>query len=80
MDNEQETVVLQRRAVRAAGPIKVGSVIQRDDLICLRPCPENGLPPYRINEVVGTVAARDIEMGDVVGTADVAAPDGGKRH
>ena len=80
MDNERETVVLQRRAVRAVGPIKVDTVIQRDDLICLRPCPENGLPPYRIDEVVGTVAARDIEKGDVVSAANAAPADDGQRQ
>jgi len=72
MENEQETVILQRRAVRARKFIKAGSTIDHDDLICLRPCPAGALPPNKISEVIGAAAARDIEKGDVVGTDDVS--------
>lgn len=76
MDNERETVVLQRRAVRASRPIKAGSPIQRKDLVCLRPCPPEALPPYRMDDVVGALAARDIDEGDIVGTADISPHNG----
>lgn len=52
-DNEQETVVLQRRAIRAVKDLSIGHVITKEDLIVLRPCPQDGLPPYRIDEIIG---------------------------
>lgn len=71
MDNEEQTVVLQRRAVRAARDIEKGARIDTGDVIPLRPCPPDGLPPYRIDELLGRVAVRDIPAGDCVRLIDV---------
>lgn len=71
MENEAQTVVLQRRAVRTKRDIKAGVQISADDLIVLRPCPADALPPYRMNEVVGRSARRDIPAGDCVRLTDV---------
>ena len=71
MDNERETVVVQRRAVRAARPIASGATVTREDLTVLRPCPADALPPYAMDKVIGCVARRDIEAGDCVRLADV---------
>ena len=71
MDNETQTVVLQRRAIRAAGDIAGGVRIAGSDLIPLRPCPPDALPPYRMNELLGRIAVRDIAAGDCVRLADV---------
>jgi len=70
MDNELETVVLQRRAVRAAKEIKKGQAVFEADLTVLRPCPAGALPPHRLSEVLGRRARRGIEAGDVVLPAD----------
>lgn len=66
MENERETVVLQRRAIRAARPIGKGETIARGNLAVLRPCPEGALPPNRIDDVIGKTATRDIEEGDCI--------------
>lgn len=71
MANERETVVLQRRGVRARRALPAGSVIGRADLIPLRPCPADALPPYRMDELVGTTTRRAIAEGDCVRLADV---------
>jgi sialic acid synthase SpsE len=71
MDNEAETVVVQRRAVRAAAAIPAGHVIAKSDLSYLRPCPTDALPPFRDDEVIGKTANRDIAVGECVRTADV---------
>ena len=71
MDNETETVVVQRRAVRAAAGISAGHVITKSDLAYLRPCPSDALPPFRDNEVIGKTAIRDIPLGDCVRSGDV---------
>ncbi|MDY7000574.1 MAG: N-acetylneuraminate synthase family protein [Thermodesulfobacteriota bacterium] len=70
MDNELETVVLQRRAVRAARELKKGQAVSEADLTVLRPCPAGALPPYRLSEVLGRNVRRDIEAGDVVSPED----------
>ncbi len=72
MDNEVETIVLQRRAIRARQPLKQGEMLSAGDLIPLRPCPPDGLPPYRLDELVGRVLMRNIEEGDIVTAADVS--------
>jgi N-acetylneuraminate synthase len=71
MDNEAETVVVQRRAVRAATAIPAGHVIAKSDLSYLRPCPTNALPPFRDRDVIGKAATRDIDLGDCVRITDV---------
>jgi len=71
MSNEQETVVLQRRAVRAARAIKAGERLAETDLTVLRPCPADALPPHRMAEILGRAARRDIPAGDVVRLGDV---------
>ena len=71
MDNEKETVHLQRRAVRAARAIAKGARIDARDLVALRPCPDEALPPYRMAEVIGRNVRRDIEAGDCVLLSDL---------
>ena len=71
MKNEEQTFVLQRRALRAARPIEKGKRIEAADLVPLRPCPRDALPPYRINDVVGRSAVHDIPEGECVRMSDV---------
>ncbi len=63
-DEETETVVLQRRCLRAARPISAGEVITEDDIIPLRPAPVEALTPECIDLVIGRKAKVDIEEGD----------------
>jgi sialic acid synthase SpsE len=62
--NERETVVLQRRAIRMATDLAAGSILTRDQLSVLRPCPNDGLPPYRMDELIGKKLRRDIGKGE----------------
>jgi len=71
MDNEMQTLSVQRRAVRAARAISRGACINASELIVLRPCPSDALPPYRIDEVVGRTAVRDIAVGECVRLDDL---------
>ena len=56
-ENEQNTYVVQRRAIRAASDLKSGSVIKKEDLEFLRPCPGT-YPPYKIDEVLKKIKER----------------------
>ena len=49
-DNERETVVLQRRCVRAARDLPAGTVLIRDDLEVLRPAPVEAVPAHEVGE------------------------------
>ena len=62
-DNEAQTVILQRRAIRLATTLPAGAVLQREHLEVLRPCPSDGLPPYLMNKVVGKTLRHDMQHG-----------------
>ncbi len=76
MENERESAVVQRRAVRAARTLFPGETLTMNDLIPLRPCPEEGLPPYRAGQLVGRRVAKEISAGDLVTFAQLDKPKG----
>ncbi|MES2319250.1 MAG: N-acetylneuraminate synthase family protein [Pseudomonadota bacterium] len=63
-DNEKETVVLQRRAIRIKDGLAAGHVLTRADLEVLRPCPADALTPAYMDEVLGKRVRRDITQGE----------------
>lgn len=63
-DNEKETVIIQRRAIRVATNLFAGDTLTREQLTVLRPCPEDGLPPYRMVDLIGKQVGRDISAGE----------------
>ncbi|MAO34192.1 MAG: N-acetylneuraminate synthase [Flavobacteriales bacterium] len=63
-DNEKETVVLQRRAIRAKKDLLVGDIICEDDLEALRPCPIDAILPYELEKVIGKKLAEHVKSGD----------------
>lgn len=64
--NEVETVILQRRALRASKKLLKGSILTRDDLIPLRPCPIEAISPDYMGSVVGKILREDLNEGDLV--------------
>ena len=70
-DNEKETVVIQRRAIRAAIDINAGTIIEQKHLNVLRPCPQDGLPPYHMDELIGKKINLNIKKGDHIKWTDV---------
>ncbi len=63
-DNERETVVLQRRAIRLKKDLSTGSTLTRDDLNVLRPCPEDAISPCEIEDVLGKCLRSDMSTGE----------------
>jgi sialic acid synthase SpsE len=63
-ENERETAVLQRRAIRLRAAVAAGTILARDHLEVLRPCPTDGLPPYRLPQVLGCAVRRDMKAGE----------------
>tara|TARA_A100001015_G_C15026906_1_gene731013 strand:+ start:1314 stop:2378 length:1065 start_codon:yes stop_codon:yes gene_type:complete len=64
--NEKQSVMVQRRAIRANRLIRKGEVISKKDLTCLRPCPRNALPPFKKKVVIKKKAKRNILKGDII--------------
>ncbi len=64
MQNETETVVLQRRCLRAARDLKAGTVLTRDDLEALRPAPADAVFPYDLDKVLGRRLREDVPAGE----------------
>ena len=65
-DNERETVIIQRRAIRALADLNAGSIVLRDNTFPLRPCPSDGIQPCDISEIEGKKLTRNIKKGDMM--------------
>jgi N-acetylneuraminate synthase len=63
-DNESQTVVVQRRCVRAAGPLRAGTVLARPHVAVLRPAPLDAIFPYDLDRVLGKRLRVDLEPED----------------
>lgn len=61
--NEQETVLVQRRCLRAARDIHAGEVITRDMIDVLRPAVADAIQPYEIPAVLGKHSIEEIPAG-----------------
>ena len=72
-ENEQQTVVVQRRCLRSARGIKTGEVLTRDMIDVLRPATPGAIQPYEIETVLGTKAYRDIPAGKELRWTDLIA-------
>jgi len=62
-ENEHDTVVVQRRCLRAAQDIKAGQTLTREMIDVLRPATPGAIMPYDIEQVVGRAARKDIPAG-----------------
>jgi len=62
--NETDTVVIQRRCLRAARDLQSGTTIEKGDLEALRPAPRDGIFPYEEESTLGRKLRRDLKQGD----------------
>lgn len=65
-ENEQETVVVQRRCLRAARTIAAGEALNRAMVDALRPAPPGAITPDQLEAVLGTRAAAEIPAGEAL--------------
>ena len=70
-DNEMQTVVLQRRCIRAARDLKAGTTLTREDLVVLRPAPVEAFPAHEVEELVGKLLANDLAAGQDLQPSDL---------
>lgn len=63
-ENEKNTVIVQRRAIRSIVELKKGRMIKESDVEFLRPCPADALTPFDLEKVIGKKISRTIPKGD----------------
>lgn len=73
-ENERETVVLQRRCLRAKTDLPIGTIVQPEHVEALRPAPADGLAPAQLSALLGKRVRTAIKRGqhftfDQVGAA-----------
>jgi len=71
-ENERETVVLQRRCLRAASDLAAGTVIMPELFEPLRPAPSDGFTPFEMAALIGKRLRCDVPAGEYL-TASVLA-------
>lgn len=64
--NEKQTIIIQRRALRAAADLSAGTALREEHLEALRPCPKGAVSPDRIGDVLGKALTRDLPRGTEV--------------
>jgi N-acetylneuraminate synthase len=69
--NESETVVIQRRCLRASRDLSAGETLSREDIDVLRPATPGAIAPYEISQVVGKVALSEIPAGEALRWEDL---------
>jgi len=69
--NEAQTVVLQRRCVRAARVLAAGTVITEADVEVLRPAPAEAIAAHEFSKVIGTTLKRDLVFGEELHWSDL---------
>jgi sialic acid synthase SpsE len=63
-ENERDTVVLQRRCLRAAVDLRPGTVLRPELLEALRPAPLDAVMPFELSRVVGKTLMHDLPVGE----------------
>jgi len=63
---EKETVILQRRCIRATLDISAGEKITSGMIDVLRPAPLDSLPPKEIETIIGRITKQSITKGEAL--------------
>ena len=69
--NEIETVVIQRRAIRTKKNLAKGHQISNDDLIFLRPCPKDAIQPYNVEKIINKTLNKDLKLHQEIKWSDL---------
>ena len=70
-DNEKETVILQRRAVRASRKIHKGEKLERNMIEFQRPCPRGAMKPNEFATNIGKTLKSDVLKGECLNLCEL---------
>lgn len=62
--NEKQSVIVQRRSLRATRNMRIGDTIMAKDLEPLRPIPSDGIAPYEINLIIKKKLIKPLKKGE----------------
>jgi N-acetylneuraminate synthase len=69
--NERDTVVVQRRCLRAAADLPAGATITRAAVEALRPAPADAILPYDLEAILGRRVRHDVAAGSAMRWTDL---------
>ena len=70
--NEQESVLVQRRCIRLNKKLIKGSIISIKDLDYLRPAPKNSLSPADVKKILNKKLKKEKQKGSEINLSDVS--------
>lgn len=70
-DNEKETVILQRRAIRLIVSKQEGEVINSEDIQFQRPCPEDAISVNDFSQIIDKKLTKNKDNGDCIRKEDI---------
>ncbi len=73
-ENERETVIIQRRCLRAARDIQPGEILTREMVEVLRPATPGAILPYEIQTVLGLKTLARISQGQELRWVQFGSP------
>jgi len=62
--NEEKSLIVQRRSLRSNIDLIPGHIIKNEDIVALRPIPDDGIPPYLIDQLIGKSLKISISKGE----------------
>jgi sialic acid synthase SpsE len=72
-NNEVDSVVVQRRALRFGRHLPAGHVLTRDDIQVLRPAAPGAITPPHLSDVVGRATTREVKADEHIAWSDITA-------
>ena len=70
-ENEKDTVIVQRRSIKAAQHLRAGHTLTKSDFEFLRPCSTDGLEPYKLDQLIGKKLISEVEKGLEIKLSDI---------
>lgn len=64
--NEIKSSIIQRRGVWLMHDKKKNSILNKKDIICLRPCPKNSISPYDIKKYLGKKIKKNLKKNSLL--------------
>lgn len=63
-ENEQKSLIVQRRSLRASTDMPIGKILNNADLESLRPIPFDGYAPYQKDQLIGKKLTKQLLKGE----------------
>jgi N-acetylneuraminate synthase len=77
-ENELETLVVQRRCLRATKHLTAGTVLEEHMIEPLRPAPSDAVMPFDLNRILGKKLIQDLPQGEYIKWTLLREADGGQ--